>query len=69
MTEQETAEAVARRLEGKVQVTYYAKATVYYETTIEAESRERADNMYYGGEVELEIVDESDFETYDVVEE
>lgn len=69
MTEEELVEKVTRRMEGKVLVTYYAKATVYYETTVEAESREQADNKYYGGEIQLEIADESDFETYDITEE
>lgn len=63
-------ESVIARLEGKkVRVTYHASETVYYATTVEANTREEADNKYYGGEVDLEPVDSDHFETYDIDEE
>jgi hypothetical protein len=63
-------EQVVARLEGKkVRVTYYASETVYYQTIIEANTREEADNKYYGGEVDLEPTDSDHFETYDIQEE
>jgi hypothetical protein len=65
-----TAEAVAKRLEGKkIRVTYHASETVYYSTVVEAYSREEADNMYYGGEVDLEPTHSDHFETHDIDEE
>ena len=63
-------EQVVARLEGKrVRVTYYSSETVYYQTIIEANTREEADNKYYGGEVDLEPTDSDHFETYDIHEE
>jgi hypothetical protein len=63
-------EQVVARLEGKkVRVIYYASETVYYQTIIEANTREEADNKYYGGEVDLEPTDSDHFETYDIQEE
>jgi hypothetical protein len=63
-------EQVVARLEGKkVRVTYYSSETVYYQTIIEANTREEADNKYYGGEVDLEPTDSDHFETYDIQEE
>ena len=66
-----TAEAVAKRLEGKkVRVTYKASETVYYETVIEANTREEADDIYYdSGVQDLEPVCSDYFETYDIEEE
>ena len=63
-------DSVVARLEGKkVRVTYYASETVYYETVIEAATREEADNMYYDGGISATVVDSGDYETYDITEE
>jgi hypothetical protein len=63
-------EQVVARLEGKrVRVTYKASETVYYETVIEANTREEADEIYYDGNVALEPVCSDYFETYDIEEE
>ena len=69
-TEEQIVEQVADRLAGKrVKVTYYASETVYYETVIEANTREEADNKYYGGEVEATPTDADHWETHDIIEE
>lgn len=61
---------VIAKLEGKkVRVTYYASETVYYETVIEASTREEADALYYDGGNDLTVVDSAGFETYDSTEE
>ena len=61
---------VIAKLEGKkVRVTYYASETVYYETVIEASTREEADALYYDGGNDLTAVDSVGFETYDSTEE
>ena len=63
-------EQVVAKLEGKkVRVTYRASELVYYETVIEASTREEADEMYYNGDVSYEIVDGSGYGTYDITEE
>lgn len=63
-------DSVVARLEGKkVRVTYHASETVYYETVIEAPTREEADDLYYSGSVETVTVDSGDYETYDITEE
>lgn len=70
MNEQETIEQVVAKLEGKkVRVTYYASETVYYETTIEATTREEADEIYYSGNEDLTPTGSDYFETYDITEE
>lgn len=63
-------ERVVAKLEGKkVRVVYKASETVYYETIIEATTREEADEIYYNGGESADIIDSSDFETYDTYEE
>jgi hypothetical protein len=63
-------EQVVARLEGKkVRVIYYASETVYYQTIIEANTREEADEIYYDSGVDLEPVCSDHFETYDIEEE
>jgi hypothetical protein len=63
-------EQVVARLQGKrVRVTYKASETVYYETVIEANTREEADEIYYDSGVDLEPVCSDYFETYDIHEE
>jgi hypothetical protein len=63
-------EKVVAKLEGKkVRVTYKASETVYYETVIEATTREEADEIYYDGNVDFEPVCSDYFETYDIEEE
>jgi hypothetical protein len=64
-------EKVVARLEGKkVRVTYKASETVYYETVIEANTREEADEIYYdSGVQDLAPVCSDYFETYDIYEE
>lgn len=70
MNEEKTVEQVIAKLEGKkVRVTYYASETVYYETTIEATTREEADEIYYNGGESCDVVDSQDFQTYDITEE
>lgn len=70
MNEEKTVERVIAKLEGKkVRVTYYASETVYYETTIEATTREEADEIYYNGGESCDVVDSQDFQTYDITEE
>jgi hypothetical protein len=69
-TEEQIVEEVADRLAGKrVRVTYYAQETVYYTTVIEANTREQADNQYYGGEVEATQTDSDHWETTEIEEE
>jgi hypothetical protein len=69
-TEEQIVEEVADRLAGKrVRVTYYAQETVYYTTVIEANTREEADNKYYGGEVDAKATDSDHWETTDIEEE
>jgi len=69
-TEEQIVEEVADRLAGKrVRVTYHASETVYYTTIIEANTREEADNKYYGGEVEATATDSDHWETHDIEEE
>jgi hypothetical protein len=63
-------EKVVAKLEGKkVRVTYYSSETVYYRTTIEATTREEADEIFYSGDVEYDQTDSDYFETYDIQEE
>jgi hypothetical protein len=64
-------EQVVARLEGKkVRVTYKSSETVYYETVIEANTRDEADEIYYNSGVDLGSPVCSDyFETYDIEEE
>lgn len=69
-TEEQIVEEVADRLAGKrVRVTYYASETVYYETVIEANTREEADQLYYDGSVEPVPYDADHWETHDIQEE
>jgi hypothetical protein len=51
-------------------VTYKSSETVYYETVIEANTRDEADEIYYNSGVDLGSPVCSDyFETYDIEEE
>jgi hypothetical protein len=68
--QRDVVDQVIAKLEGKkVRVTYYASETVYYETVIEASTREEADALYYDGGNDLTVVDSAGFETYDSTEE
>lgn len=63
-------EKVVAKLEGKkVRVVYKASETVYYETIIEATTREEADEIYYNGGEDLTPTGSDYFETYDITEE
>ena len=63
-------EKVVAKLEGKkVRVTYYASETVYYQTIIEATTREEADEIYYNGGEDFNPTGSDYFETYDIEEE
>jgi hypothetical protein len=63
-------EKVIAKLEGKkVRVTYYSSEQVYYQTVIEATTREEADEIFYNGDVEYEQTGSDYFETYDITTE
>lgn len=65
-TPEQIADDVAKRMEGiKVRVTYRARETTYYDTVIEAKSKDEADDIYYNKQDYGEPTGYGDFETYD----
>ena len=69
MTEDETVEAVAKRLEGKRHYMVYASEVVYYRIPVWAASESEARDQVYEGEVDIgDPQDAANFEVHDIQE-
>lgn len=67
--EEQTAEAVAKRLEGFKRFTLYARETVYYSKTVWAKDMDDAEEIANDECDWGNPVDYADFEVYDMEEE
>jgi len=46
-----------------------SSATVYYRTVIEADTMEEAKSLYYDGDCQFDVTDETNFQLDDIYEE